>query len=176
MDDASNVEVLNNKVIGDISNGVDFGICVAAWDYDIDNVLIQGNEISKANSAAINVSAIFASHTISNIEILNNTISNSGSGVGFYGVDPGILTLDGVFKIEGNSVDPTGADLDVGSKVIKGATLVFDASPNWWGSAYGPEIVSANTSVTLDDIEYSPGVRMRLALLQSVLQLCRLFL
>jgi len=80
VDDASHVRVLNNTVIG-APTTIDVGICVAAWDYNIDDVLIQGNTVSDAKTAIGMMTGIYTPHVISNISILNNVLSSSTTGI-----------------------------------------------------------------------------------------------
>jgi len=160
VDDASNVEVKNNIIIGDATKGVDNGICVAAWDYDISNVIIKENQISNSNYAAINVSTNLSAKIISNLTIQDNSLTNSPTGIGFYGIDnANPLTLAGEISILENNISSSSEDLYVGPDVIAGSNLAISATPNWWGQATGPkiaDIVSDSTSILESSIDFIP--------------------
>jgi nitrous oxidase accessory protein NosD len=138
VDDASDSEVKNNTIIGDATLGVDNGICIAAWDYDIDEVLVQGNTVSNVNGSAIVFSTNVGPQTISNVSILENDLSSSGKGINFYGAGSSTLTIDDLIKIEENKIVADGDEFFVDTDVVEGSSLDFDASPNWWGSPCGP--------------------------------------
>ena len=154
VDDASNVDVLNNTIIGDTI--VDYGICIAAWDFNIDDVLVQGNTVTNANNAIGMMTGVYTPHTISNISILSNTLSNSIVGISATSSVSDestlILTLDGLIKAENNQFTGiTGNDLYIGADVAAGSTLVLDAAPNWWGSITGPA-----AGAIVGDVIYDP--------------------
>jgi len=150
VDDASHVRVLNNTVIG-APTTIDVGICVAAWDYAIDDVLIQANTVSDAKTAIGMMTGIYTPHVISNVSILNNVLSSSTTGIAAtssnYDGTTLVLTLSGSIKIENNQFNGIlENDLLIGADVEGSVTLAGDAAPNWWGQNTGP---TANDIVSL---------------------------
>ena len=162
VDDASNVDVLNNSIIGDPTTGMDNGICIAAWDFDIDDVLVQGNSISNTNASAINLSSvIYTPHTISNVSLVDNVFANVKTGIDMDGSGVDLpLTLAGNIIIKDNQMISTSdSNVYLHQNVLEGTGLVIDASPNWWGQATGPDatdIISDATGIPESSVRYTP--------------------
>lgn len=151
---ASNVIVLDNTVIGG-ETGVDNGIVLIAFNNDMTNITIEGNTITDAFDG-VNLQGNYWSATrysISDVTIKSNIISDSSEGIGAYWLTN--LTTVVVENNQFNNLVYGGLWID-GSVV--GTVTGVDASPNWWGSAVGPDQTSADVDVYILGDPVDPAV------------------
>lgn len=120
-----------NIISGNTSNGIAVQSYGRTSDYNlISNNTISGIHSGKTSSLGdcgwgIGLDSYYGNVTNTTIE--NNSITSSDAGVVFYGVDA--TNVAHYNSLTGNS------PYDLGNS---STTVTIDASPNWWGSMYGP--------------------------------------
>ena len=143
---SGNAVITGNVIDGTRESGITF--------YDSDVATISDNVVKNAQGCGWSVGAIsVVSGT--DVDVLNNTvydsdgtacssdIAGSGNGIGFSDI---YADASQNIRVENNAIYSNS-----GFDFYNGSGIQIDASPNWWGSIFGPRLAEIE-----GDVEYVP--------------------